>query len=273
MRILLLGASGYVGGVLYRALAAQHDVVGTGRRATPDAVVALDLADSPALADLARQGFDLVIHAAGVVDLALAEADPQGAIAVNAGSVAVLVDALAGTGGRIVLLSSDNVFDGTRDHYTETDPPGPINAYGRSKLAAEQALAADPRHVAVRLPLVYGASPWSARFMDRFAGAETPAQTDVVCAPIYLHAIPEALPQVWDLPGIVHLAGPEVVTRFGLMSRIAQALALPTRVVPVCNDDAFGGYRRPARLVLRSVRHEVVLPAVDEALAHMAAGS
>lgn len=272
MRILLLGASGYLGGVLYRALATDHEVVGTARRATPDGLVALDLLDSPALADLARQGFDLVIHAAGVVDLAVAEADPPAATAVNAGSVAVLVAALAGSAGRIVLLSSDNVFDGTQEHYTELDPPGPINTYGRSKLAAEQALAADPRHTAVRLPLIYGASPWSARFMDRFTGEQTPAQTDVVCAPIYLHAIPEALSQVWDFPGIVHLGGPEVVTRFGLMSRIAEALALPTRVVPVRNDDVSPGYRRPKRLVLRSVRHHVALPAVGAALAHMAAG-
>ena len=271
MRILILGASGYVGGVLYRELGARHEVVGAARHPGPEGFRTLDLTDREAVGAIAGEGFEIVIHAAGVVDLAVAEADPAGAWAVNAGSVEALAEALRPTSTRIVLFSSDNVFDGTRDHYTEADATGPINAYGRTKVAAEQAVLADDRHLALRIPIVYGRSPWSGRFMSRFAAPETPAQTDIVSAPVYLFSLPGAIEQLWDLTGIVHYAGPEIVTRFELMSRIQAALNLPTRVVPVLNDEAFGGYARPKRLVLRSIRRQVPSPDLATALAHMAA--
>lgn len=268
MRILLLGATGYVGGVLAHELGARHQVVGTSRRDLPG-LRCVDLEDATGLAGLAREGFDLVVHAAGIVDLAEAEADPARAMALNAGSVAVLVEALRDLPARLVLFSSDNVFAGTQDTYTEADAIGPVNAYGRSKGAAEAALAADPRHLALRIPIVYGRSPWSDRFLNRFARPETPAQTDIVCAPVYVFDLPGALEQLWDLSGVVHYAGPDVVTRFELMSRIRDALDLPTTVVPVRNDEAFGGYRRPARLVLRSIRHDRAGRRLDAALADM----
>ncbi|MGH3935082.1 MAG: NAD-dependent epimerase/dehydratase family protein [Pseudonocardiaceae bacterium] len=73
-RILLLGASAYVGGGIWTSLSARHEMVGTCSRREVDGLVRLDLRDEPALATLLRDGFDLVIHCAGVVDLATAEA-------------------------------------------------------------------------------------------------------------------------------------------------------------------------------------------------------
>jgi len=63
------------------------------------------------------------------------------------------------------------------------------------------------------------------------------------------------------------------VTRFELMSRIQAALDLPTCVVPVRNDDAFAGYARPKRLVLRSIRHGFAGARLDGALEDMSASS
>ncbi len=273
MRILILGASGFVGSVLYRDLSARHSVVGTCWRAEIPGLRRVDLRDPVALAALAAEGFDVVIHSAGVVDLGAAEADPDLAWTENVGSVETLVDAVTGTGTKLVLLSSDNVFDGVRESYTEADPTCPVNVYGRTKVAAEQALLAGGGHLAVRIPIVYGRSPWTDRFMSRFARPETPAQTDVTCAPLYLDSLPAGLEALWDLTGVVHYAGPDVVTRFELMSRIQAALDLPTCVVPVRNDDAFAGYARPKRLVLRSIRHGFAGARLDDALEDMSASS
>ncbi|MCQ8834784.1 sugar nucleotide-binding protein [Streptomyces malaysiensis] len=166
-------------------------------------LVPLDLRDPEALRRLPDQGFDLVVHAAGLVDLSDAERQPELARQLNAASVATLRDAVRGTGTRILLMSTDNVFDGTADTYTEGDERAPVNAYGRSKRAAEDALigadalvgedafagadtlaGADGRlaggHLVVRIPLVYGRSPIADRFMARFDGPRTPARTDGV---------------------------------------------------------------------------------------------
>jgi dTDP-4-dehydrorhamnose reductase len=272
MRILLLGASGFVGGVLWSHLSRRHEVVGTCSSRDVAGLVRLDLRDHEALAGLAGGPFDLVIHAAGLVDLVSAEAAPELAWAVNVDPVEVLLEALRGSKAKLIFLSSDNVFDGSRDTYTEQDPPSPINVYGETKLAAEERVLRDPRHLVVRIPIVFGRSPWSDKFLARMAGATTLAQVDVVCAPLYLPSLASALEQLWDEAGVVHYGGAEVVTRFELMSRVQAALGLVTQVVGVRNDEAFFGPRRPKRLVLRSVRHHLQGPDLDTALRHMAAG-
>jgi hypothetical protein len=59
----------------------------------------------------------------------------------NVRPVGLLRDAILGTGTKLVLLSTDNVFDGTGDMYVETDSRSPVNTYGRTKCAAEDTLA------------------------------------------------------------------------------------------------------------------------------------
>ncbi|GAA2266094.1 MULTISPECIES: SDR family oxidoreductase [Kitasatospora] len=272
MRILLLGASGFVGGGLWTALADRHEVVGTFATRRVPGLVPLDLRDERALALLAGEGgFDLVVHAAGLVPLEAAESDPVLAHALNVRPVEVLLDSLRGSAAKLLLLSSDNVFDGTRPRYTEDDPRSPVNVYGRTKAAAEDLLLADGTHLVVRIPLVFGRSPWADTFLARMAGPRTAAQTDLVCAPLYLPSLAPALTRLWDRTGVVHYGGREVVTRFELMSRVQRALGLPTRVVPVRDREIHPDCRRPPRLVLRSARHSLEGPDLDSALAHLAA--
>lgn len=268
MRILLLGASGYIGGGLWTNLSSRHTVVGTCASRIVSGLERLDLRDERALAELATQGFDLVIHAAGLVDLEQAEADPGLAWELNVRSVEVLLSALRQTHTKIVYLSSDNVFDGAKGEYTERDETSPLNAYGRTKVAAEDLLR-DSRHLVVRIPLVYGRSPFSDRFFARFAGPTTRAPTDVVCAPLYLPSLSTGLERLWDGSGLAHFGGREVMTRFALMSGIRDALGLATEVVPVRNRDLSPGRLRPRHLVLRSVRHPLAGPDLKTALAHL----
>ncbi|MFE6867220.1 SDR family oxidoreductase [Kitasatospora sp. NPDC057692] len=269
-RILLLGASGFVGGGLWSHLAPRHPVVGTYATRPVPGLVRLDLRDETRLAALAADGFDLVVHAAGLVPLEAAEADPALAHRLNVRPVEVLLDALRGTAAKLVLLSSDNVFDGTRPRYTEADPPSPVNVYGRTKAAAEDLLLAEGGHLVVRLPLVFGRGPWANTFLSRLAAPTTPARTDLVCAPVYLPSIGPALTRLWHHTGVLHYGGADVVTRFELMSRVQRALHLPTRVLPTRGPRPHADCPRPPHLVLRSTRHPLLGPGLDTALAHLA---
>ncbi len=272
LRILLLGASGFVGGGLWTHLAPRHELVGTyATRPAPGpaGLVRLDLRDEHRLAALAADGFDLVVHAAGLVPLEAAEADPALAHRLNVRPVEVLLDAVRGSGTKLLLLSSDNVFDGTRRQYEEADPRSPVNVYGRTKTAAEDLLLAEGGHLIVRIPLVYGRGPWANTFLARLAGPTTVARTDLVCAPVYLPSLGPALARLWHRTGVVHYGGSDVVTRFELMSRVQRALDLPTRVVAARGDEAGTTCRRPPRLVLRSTRHPLLGPDLDSALAHL----
>ncbi|MGW6424776.1 SDR family oxidoreductase [Nocardia sp. NPDC055053] len=264
MRILILGASGFVGSALHAQLGDRHEVVGTSR--SGNGLVPLDLADAGAVRALVADRVDVVIHTAGIVDLATAQRDPEAAYAANVAPMAALLDAVDDAGAKLVYLSTDNVFDGTREHYDETALRTPINVYGCTKASAEQLVLGRAGHLVARLPLVYGHSPRSDKFLARFAATTIEARTDIVGNPLYLPSLAPMLEHLVDETGVVHLAGAETVSRYELMTHVRDRLGAPARIVPTDNDSAPPDCPRPRRLVLRSVRHTLAGPGIDAAL-------
>jgi dTDP-4-dehydrorhamnose reductase len=267
VRILLLGASGLLGGVLHQHLSRSNQVLGTSTRSIPG-LMSLDLNRPAELDRLLREPVDLVVHAAGVVDLAAAERDPARAERVHVTATEQLV---SGTAAKIVFVSTDNVFPGTADRYVETDDPGPRSVYGRTKLAAEQLVLAAGGNVVIRLPFLFGYSPHSSKFVDRFARPRTPAVADVVTNPVYLPDVAAALPRLWEMTGIVHFGGATTVSRFEFMDAARRSLGLATEVVAIRNSVIDPAGLRPGRLVLASARHSLCGRPLAEALADMAA--
>lgn len=100
--------------------------------------ISLNLLDKKSVDDgLSAHKPDLVIHAAGVSSPESCEKEPELARAVNVHGTALLCEAAEDNGSRVLLLSTDHVFDGKQGDYLETDDPLPVNEYGRTKLAAE----------------------------------------------------------------------------------------------------------------------------------------
>lgn len=151
--ILVLGGNGQIGWELVRALGPLGRVVAPGR-------AELDLA-APARAGERVRAMSprLVVNAAAYTSVDRAEQEPERAEAVNARAPGALARAAAAVGAVYVDYSTDYVFDGGRANgYTETDAPGPLNVYGRTKLAGEQAVAASgAEHLILRTSWVYGA--------------------------------------------------------------------------------------------------------------------
>ncbi|MBK8481021.1 MAG: dTDP-4-dehydrorhamnose reductase [Proteobacteria bacterium] len=132
MRVLLLGPTGQLGGVLQRAAPPHHELI-----AVPEQE--LDLCDAAALQRLvAALRPALVINAAAYTDVDGAEAQPELAHAINATAVHTLARALAEGEGRLLHVSTDYVFDGLQGHpYPPNAPTAPLNVYGASKCAGE----------------------------------------------------------------------------------------------------------------------------------------
>ena len=148
MRILLLGASGQVGHALQPHLARLGTVDAPPRQA-------LDLTDLTR-AERAVAGYELVVNAAAWTDVIGAETAPEAAWQLNAAVPAALARGLARSGGVLLHYSTDYVFDGRAPPYSEEAMPAPLNAYGRSKLAGEQAvLASGCVHWIVRSGWIY----------------------------------------------------------------------------------------------------------------------
>ncbi len=102
--------------------------------------------------------FDVLVNAAAYTAVDKAETDEATALAVNGVAPGVMAREMATLGGLMVHYSTDYVFDGSKvGAWTEEDVPAPLNAYGRTKLAGEQAVAAaGGAHLIFRTAWVYG---------------------------------------------------------------------------------------------------------------------
>lgn len=136
-RILLLGATGQVGWELARSLQPLGEVVACGR----DRADLLEPSGLPAL--VAEVGPRVVVNAAAWTAVDAAEQEPGLAMTVNGIAPGLLAEAARRTGALFVHYSTDYVFDGSgTEPRSESSAAAPINAYGRSKLAGEQNVAA-----------------------------------------------------------------------------------------------------------------------------------
>jgi dTDP-4-dehydrorhamnose reductase len=150
MRVLITGANGQLGGALQRLAPAWAEINAID-------VDDCDLTDVPMLrARLTVEAPDLILNAAAYTAVDKAEGDENLARAINSEAVAAMVEAMAETGGKVVHVSTDYVFDGTASSpYVPDAPRNPQSAYGRTKAEGEDHLR--PVDVLVRTAWVYEA--------------------------------------------------------------------------------------------------------------------
>lgn len=177
MRILVTGASGQLGYDVERELERRGiEHLGTSSRE-------LDITDREAVERLmAAYRPDAAIHCAAYTKVDLAEDEPERCWAVNADGTRNLAAACRKTGAKLLYISTDYVFPGTGERSYETgDPTGPVNTYGRSKLAGELAVQSLlEKYFIVRISWVFGKNGNNfVKTMLRLA--ETKAELSVVC--------------------------------------------------------------------------------------------
>lgn len=234
-RLLITGASGTLGSVLAeRAVAAGWDVSAAyfsrPERVRAGKPIQLDLRDGDATAAVVAEAApDVVIHTA------ITERSGEGyacAIELAARHISQAVTAIA---GRLVALSTDLVFDGTQVRYTEDSPPYPLPGadYGAAKAAAEQIIAAqDPTAAIVRTSIIYDfceTNPQVDWMLRRIAaGEDVPLFVDQVRCPIWAHNLADALLELAcrTYTGVLHIVGPEPMTRYELGCGLLDALGL-----------------------------------------------
>ena len=154
MKIAIFGIEGQLGRDLADALAA-HDVIA----ATEARADVTDAAAVTAIVDEARPQW--VVNAAAMTHVDRCEDEAREAFAVNAVGAGNVARACAAVGARLLHVSTDYVFDGTKGApYVESDAPGPLNVYGASKLAGEHLVRAQcAAHAIVRTSGLYGLYP------------------------------------------------------------------------------------------------------------------
>jgi dTDP-4-dehydrorhamnose reductase len=241
LRILVTGATGFLGGHVVAAVRAAGHVACTTARSGGDAPVDLT---APGMVDAVCQALrpDVVVHLAAMSSIAACEREPERAHVVNA----LLSERLAERfGARLLAASTDLVFDGARAPYAATSPPAPKSVYGATKAEGEERVRAHGGRV-VRLPLLFGPDAHgrgaSASLRSALAGsAPVVLFPNEYRTPLHAMDAAEALVALVvdpDGPGLLHLAGPERVSRWQFGLRFCAAHGLPvTRLVAAdCAD-------------------------------------
>lgn len=272
MRIFLTGASGLVGGTLAKlASDAGHRVTGTVGR-WPDPLpglarqVTLDLQDTAAVAALVRQEQpDLIVNAAAISEPAQCDAEPEKAQRLNVGLPGALAHVAQETGARLLHLSTEQVFDGTKPPYAVNAERRAINRYAQQKLESEDAVfaAARERSIVLRIPLLMGNSPGGRRsvherllllWADRKPAKLYADEIRQTCTADSVARAMLELGERRDLAGAFHWAGAEPVSRLEIGRRIRAHFGLSDAEAPIVSvsrdGDAVAQATRQADLSL-----------------------
>jgi len=246
VKILVTGASGLLGNRLVDlALQRGHEIISSYKDHIPvrGKPLALDLTQANVVMNaFSKVHPDAIVNTAAMTDVDKCELEPEAAFAANAASVANLARAAKEMDSFVVQVSTDYVFDGERGSYSEHDEPRPVNKYGESKLAGENALKDEldeEMWSIARSSVVYGwgraSRPNAATFVyDKLSGGESIRMIrDQFSSPTLNTSLSGMLIEIAErrLPGIIHTAGATRLSRFDFAVGLAKTFELDTTLI------------------------------------------
>lgn len=207
----------------------------------------LDITNAEAVAAFVRKFKpSAVLHLAALTDLKYCEEHPQEALRVNAEATGTLAKAATNVGARFAYLSTNAVFDGEKaTPYDEDDRPAPTNAYGKSKLAGEEAVKRSAKEwLIVRTSRVFGGGKsadkrFVGKVIAKLTEPEIRAIEDSMDTPTYGKDLMQAIKDLMQegRTGIVHVTNSGIASRFAQAKFIADFFGYRGRIVPVSLND------------------------------------
>ncbi|HKQ50152.1 MAG TPA: SDR family oxidoreductase [Phycisphaerae bacterium] len=262
---LVTGAGGQLGSVLFRRLLHRGEsAVGTlstgGPGPTSGPTVRLDLTDFGALERLVGQAQPrVIVHTAAVTSVDQAWKAPAVARRTNIDVTSELARLATDMGCRLVFLSTDLVFDGTSAPYAEDADIAPLSVYSQTKAEAEKAVRACPSGLVIRPALMYGvpAVGRPTTFLSQLEALRTgqPLRLfeDEYRTPLWLEDAAAACIEAGrsEITGVLHVAGPERLSRLEMGLAMAQALGVKVNhVVAIRQTELATPEPRPADVSL-----------------------
>ena len=246
MRVLIIGASGFIGRYVSRRLVASGHTVFSTYNSRPPAdggapwhrVEITDPAALDALFSLAQP--EVVVHLAAMADVGTAERNPHVATDVNATATETIARLCERYAARLVFMSTEYVFDGQNGPYAEDVAPAPTTQYGRTKFEAERAVAELVSNWSIlRTSIVYGwPAPGRRNFVPMLverlrSGEPYHGPTNVYRSPVYVEHLVNGIERLVETEdtGVHHIAGSDWVTMYEFAATVAAKFGLDTGLV------------------------------------------
>ncbi len=245
-KLLVTGASGHLG-LNLALLAIEHGYKVTGWTHSrglmnpPFACESVDIGDLDALpAALRALEPEVIIHCAAIANVDVAEKQPELSQRINADAPRVIASVAKQLDTKMIQISTDAVFDGSKGNYKEDDAVNPLNAYARTKLAGERAvIQANPPDAAIARVVFYGWTLEGNRSLAEFfynnlvAGKSVNGFTDAYFNPLYVRDLAETLLEIAqaNLKGIWHTFGNDTLSKYDFGVALAREFGLDESLI------------------------------------------
>ena len=244
MRLLITGASGLLGINLAMEAMREHEIIGVDRgklKSAPFQVLRADILKMDEInSTLDATNPNWMVNCAALANLEKCEADPLQARNLNTDLPGELATVCAKRNIHFVHISTDSVFDGTREGaYTEEDEPSPPGVYSQTKLDGERVVEqANPQAIIARVNF-YGWSLGARRSLAEFfvnnlsEGKNVNGFTDVIFCPIWVNHLSHLLIEMLkkDLHGLYHVVGARAMSKYQFGVEVARTFGLRENLI------------------------------------------
>ena len=263
MRLLVIGGSGLLGYKVAKMASNEHETFLTYNYRSIQVegctALKLDKCDRKAVFELLEKiNPDVVIDTAALHNVDYCETHPEEAWKVNVEGTRNVAEACKKVGAKIIFISTDYVFDGTKGYYTEEDAPNPLSYYAKTKLEAEKIIQSlDVNYIIARPSVIYGWNPnevsglksssgksvnfvvWALQKLEK--GEEIKAATDQYSSPTLADNLAEALLVMAssEKQGIYHTAGKDCLNRYEFTLKIAEVFGLDKSLIKPVTSEIF----------------------------------
>lgn len=287
-RVMVIGGSGLLGSKVLKESIKEFDTIGTYNShpfSMKDVdVKQLDIREYKEAEIIMDQNPDCIVLTAALTNVDGCELNKKDAFELNVKAPSWIAKIVKKLGAKLIYISTDYVFDGTKGLYSENDKPNPINYYGKTKLEGELEVRNNCEdYVICRLSSLYGwntltkkqnFATWIIKKLRK--GEEVTLFTDQYTTPTFADNTAKAIIEICRVGkrGMYHLASLECISRFAFGKKLAKIFNLDESLIkPVTSENLNLPAIRPRRccLDISKAKKELKtkLLSVEEALTEM----
>lgn len=238
MRLLILGATGFLGTNIYQNLSKDFDVFGTYCNHPQSDLYKLDISNKESVLLLFKKiKPDIVVNTVSISDPDFCEKNEKQAYKVNVDGVKNIVEACKTVNAKLIYFSSAYVFDGKKDDYFETDKTKPLNIYGKTKFLAEKEVFLLEDSIIFRCDMLYGFNSLyeTNGFYDQLLnGKQITVDNLQKRKPLWVDDASRAVKFIINkkLTGIFHLGQNEKITKYELARLLESNIRSDSFILP-----------------------------------------
>ncbi len=241
--LLLTGASGFLGKILFPILSTKYDVVGLCHTNDYNGkFIPVEITDTSSILKLLNKlKPDIIIHSAACREPDVCEEKPDFTYELNVKATEIIAEWCLENKAQLVYISTDYVFNGENPPYNENVPISPVNVYGKTKAAGESHVRNVPNHIIIRIPLQYGFSVSSedsliSKIISALEQNKTYEINNVqVRYPTLSDDVAYAILDLLEInfTGTIHLSGSSEVTRYEIWKLVSEIFNLnESEIIP-----------------------------------------